>query len=90
MAAVSKGGKGGGGGVGPVAGSLLTVGQRVLLGGLCGVGAVWAVTALWAPSKTFVWQFSHQVSKFSIHYPVALLGLMVGVLGSLLWCAVKK
>lgn len=89
MGAVSKSGKGGSG-MGPVAGSLLTLGQRVLLGGLCGVGAVWAVTALWSPSKALVWNFSHQVSKFSIHYPVALLGLTVGVLGSLLWSAVKK
>jgi hypothetical protein len=85
---MSKGSKGHS--ITPVAGSLLTLAQRVVLGALCGVGLVWTVTALWTPSKSYVLGFGHHVSRFSVQYPVVLLGLMLGILVSLLWSAVKK
>ncbi len=74
----------------PVAGSAVGVLQRVVLGALCGVGLVWTLTAVWPPCRSYVSGLGHHIGRFSIHNPVVLLGLLLGVFGSLLWSAVKK
>jgi hypothetical protein len=79
-----------GSGKGLPAGRALEVFQRLALGGLCGVGAVWTLTALWPVSRPFVRQFGYQVQKFAGAYPVVLLGLLLGVGGALLWQAFRK
>jgi hypothetical protein len=63
---------------------------RSVLGGLCGVGFVWALTVLWPPVKAYVVQFGRQLETFTSQYPVAMSGLLLGIFVALLWQAAGK
>jgi len=63
---------------------------RAVLGGLCGVGFVWALTVIWPPVKSYVVVFGRQVELFTRQYPVMTSGLLLGVFAALLWQALSK
>jgi len=63
---------------------------RMVLGGLCGVGLMWTLTALWPPSQSYVRHFGTHLATLSRSQPVVLIGLLVGSVGTLLWQALKK
>jgi hypothetical protein len=72
------------------AGQLVELLQRVAFGGLCGVGLLWALTTLLPAAKGVVLQCGRELQRFSGHYPVATLGLLLGIIAALVWTAVKK
>jgi hypothetical protein len=77
-------------GVGTTAGQTLHLLGRMLLGGLCGVGAVWTLSALWPPSRGVIHTFGNHFQALSREYPAVILGLLLGMVASLIWQAVKK
>jgi hypothetical protein len=78
------------GAAGAMTGQAVTLGTQTVLGGLCGVGLVWTLNALWPPSRRLVDQFGDGMQNLAQDYPVVLLGLLIGVLGALTWNAVKR
>ena len=87
MAAVSKG-KASGLPVG-----LRRAGQalaQVVVGGFCGVGLAWAVTATWPPGARLVTRLGHQIEAFSGQYPAVIVGLLIGIMATLVWQSARK
>ena len=76
--------------IGSGAGHAATLLGRAVLGGLCGVGLVWTVTALWPPGHGYVRRFGHHIQLLARDYPIVLLGLMMGISAALLWQALRK
>lgn len=63
---------------------------RTLLGGLCGVGLVWTLTAAWPASKPIVQLAGDRIQSLTGDYPVVALGLLAGMGAALLWQALKR
>ena len=89
MAAIKGKSPVGGAAVG-AAGEAATLLGRVAMGGLCGVGLVWTISALWPTGRRFVRLFASQLENLSHNYPTVLLGLVVGIGATLVWQALRK
>lgn len=63
---------------------------RTAIGGLCGVGLVWTVSALWPMGRRYVRFFASQLENLSHDYPTVLLGLVLGIGATLVWQALRK
>jgi len=68
----------------------LELAGRTLTGGLCGIGLMWVLTAMWPPAKPYVYQVGRQIETMSDQHPVVMVGLMAGILASLVWQAAKR
>jgi membrane-associated phospholipid phosphatase len=76
--------------LGDTAGQVLHLVERMILGGVLGVALTWALTALWPPSRDYVERCGYYVQTLSRHYPVVMVGLLLGIAGALIWQAYKK
>jgi hypothetical protein len=64
--------------------------MRTVCGGLCGIGAVWSLTAFWPVSRNPIRMIGTQIEHLSGQYPVVMVGLMAGCGLALLWQAVRR
>lgn len=79
-----------GGAVSGAANQAAVLAGRVAIGGLCGVGAVWTISALWPLGRRYVRLFASQLENLSHDYPTVLLGLVLGIGATLVWQALRK
>ena len=77
-------------GLGSAARQPLRLLVNAVLGGMCGVGFLWTLTAAWPPSRRYVLRFGDHLESWSHDYPTVVLGLLVGVIGALALQAMKK
>ncbi|MBM3456948.1 MAG: hypothetical protein FJX77_00215 [Armatimonadetes bacterium] len=63
---------------------------RAAVGGLCGVGFLWTLTAVWPVSRFGIHQLALQMERLSSGYPVVAVGLFVGIVAALLWQSVQQ
>ncbi len=63
---------------------------RAVVGGLCGVGLVWTLGAMWPASKPYIQALGNQIERLSGSYPTVAVGLIGGVMVTLLCHSVRR